>query len=76
MKILKNILTELKKSKWPKGKELLVLSIYLLTNYLLFEPSKDMYMTPSQPGMALAITIVTIPLWIYFLTRTTKINGK
>jgi hypothetical protein len=51
-------------------------SIYLLTNYLLFEPSKDMYMTPSQPGMALAITIVTIPLWIYFLTRTTKIDGK
>ena len=30
MKILKNILTELKKSKWPKGKELLVLSIYAL----------------------------------------------
>ncbi len=49
-------------------------SIYLLTNYLLYEPSTDMYMTPSQPAMSLSIALIAIPFWVYFLIKTNKIK--
>lgn len=52
------------------------LSIYLLTNYLLFEPNSDMYSTPSAPAMVIGITILTIPLWVYFLNRTMRLKEE
>lgn len=52
------------------------LSIYLLTNYLLFEPNSDMYSTPSAPAMVIGITIFTIPLWIYFLNKTMELKEE
>jgi len=51
-------------------------SIYLVTNFFLFEPTKDMYSTPSAPAMTCVIMIFSIPLWIYFLNRTTQLKEK
>ncbi len=51
-------------------------SIYLVTNFFLFEPTKDMYSTPSAPAMTCVIMIISIPLWIYFLNRTTQLKEK
>lgn len=51
-------------------------SIYLLTNYLLFEPTTEMYSTPPSPAMTCTIMIISIPLWIYFLNRTIQLKEK
>lgn len=48
--------------------------IYNLTNFLVFEPTKNMYSTPEAPAMPLAITLIAIPLWIYFLRKTTELK--
>ncbi len=51
-------------------------SIYLLTNYFLFEITDETYSTPSAPAMALAFMIFIIPLWIYFLRKTTQLKEE
>lgn len=51
-------------------------SIYLLTNFLLFEISEDTYSTPTSPAMALAFMLFIIPLWIYFLKKTTQLKEE
>lgn len=51
-------------------------SIYLITNFLLFEPTKDIYSTPTSPAMTCSIMIISIPLWIYFLNRTIQLKEK
>ncbi len=51
-------------------------SIYLLTNYFLFEISQDTYSTPTAPAMALAFVIFVIPLWVYFLKKTTQLKEE
>ena len=55
---------------------LIPLTIYLLTSFFLFEPSPDMYYSPSAPAMSTATMITTIPLWIYFLKKTTELKEK
>lgn len=49
-------------------------SIYQLTNYLLFEPDTSIYSTPQAPAMAIAVTVIALPLWIYFLQKTMNLK--
>lgn len=51
-------------------------SIYLLTNFFLFEITEDTYSTPTAPAMALAFMLFVIPLWIYFLKKTTQLKEE
>lgn len=51
-------------------------SIYLVTNYFLFEIAEDTYSTPPAPAMALAFMIFIIPLWVYFLKKTTQLKEE
>jgi hypothetical protein len=49
-------------------------SIYQLTNFFLFNKQISSYATPEAPAMALSITILVIPLWIFFLKQTAKLK--
>ena len=50
------------------------ISIYQLTNYLL--ESSSTYNTPEAPAMALAVVVLTLPLWILFLNKTIHLKEK
>jgi hypothetical protein len=54
----------------------LVISISLLSNYIVFESSASSYQTPTAPAMAIALAILTIPLWIYFMLKTLKLKEE
>lgn len=49
-------------------------AIYQLVNYILFEVDKDTYTTYPAPAMAIAIVLLAVPLWLYFLRETTKLK--
>lgn len=49
-------------------------AIYNLTNYLLFEAGTNIYSTPDSPAMAIAVALISIPLWIFFLNKTTQLK--
>ena len=51
-------------------------SIYQLTNFLLAETDKNTYSTPEAPAMALAIALMSVPLWIVFLKKTSDIKEE
>lgn len=51
-------------------------SIYQLTNFLLAEPEKYVHSTPEAPAMALGVAILSVPLWIYFLKKTSDIKDE
>ncbi len=51
-------------------------SIYQLTNYLITNPESYAYSTPEAPAMAIAIAITSLPLWIYFLNRTSNLREE
>jgi hypothetical protein len=52
------------------------MSIYQITNYLIADPSTYSYNTPEAPATAIAIVLLTVPLWILFLNRTINIKEK
>ncbi len=49
-------------------------AIYQLANYLITKPEDYTYSTPEAPATAIAVVILTLPLWIYFLGKTSKIK--
>lgn len=49
-------------------------AIYQTTNYFLFESGSNMYSTPSAPATSIAVAVLSVPLWIYFLRETTKLK--
>lgn len=51
-------------------------SIYQLTNFLLAEPEKYVQSTPEAPAMVLGVAILSVPLWIYFLKKTSDIKEE
>jgi len=51
-------------------------SIYQLTNFLLAEPEKYVHSTPEAPAMTLAIAFLSVPLWIFFLKKTSDIKEE
>lgn len=51
-------------------------SIYQLTNYLLTKPENYSYSTPEAPAMAIALVILSLPLWIYFLGKTSNLKDE
>lgn len=52
------------------------ISIYQLTNYLLENSSNYTYNTPEAPAIALAVVVLTLPLWILFLNKTIHLKEK
>jgi cellobiose-specific phosphotransferase system component IIC len=54
----------------------LVISISLLSNYLVFTAYSSAYQTPEAPGMAISLAVLTIPLWIYFMLKTIKLKEE
>ncbi|MDD2270215.1 MAG: hypothetical protein PHG60_01360 [Candidatus Dojkabacteria bacterium] len=51
-------------------------SIYQLTNFLLLKPENYSYSTPDAPGMAIGMAVLSLPLWIYFLSKTSGTQKK
>ncbi len=51
-------------------------SIYQLTNYLLTKPENYSYSTPAAPAMAIAMVLLSLPLWIYFLGKTSNLKDE
>jgi len=51
-------------------------SIYQLTNYLLTKPENYSYSTPEAPAMAIAMVLLSLPLWIYFLGKTSNLKDE
>ena len=51
-------------------------SIYQLTNYLLTKPESYSYSTPEAPAMAIAMVLLSLPLWIYFLGKTSNLKDE
>jgi hypothetical protein len=49
-------------------------AIYQLTNYLLFEPSDTMYSTPYAPAASIIVVLISVPLWIFFLKKTSSLK--
>lgn len=54
----------------------LVISINLLSNYLVFATNSTTTQTPEAPGMAISLAVLTIPIWIYFMLKTLKIREE
>ena len=52
------------------------MSIYQLTTYLMTSVNDYGYNTPEAPATALAVVLLTVPLWILFLRKTTSIKEK
>lgn len=51
-------------------------SIYQLTNYLITDIENYSYSTPEAPAMAIAMVILSLPLWIYFLGKTSNLKDE
>lgn len=51
-------------------------AIYQLTNFILFEPTTNSYSTPVAPATAIALTILAIPLWMFFLRETINLKDE
>jgi hypothetical protein len=51
-------------------------SIYQLTNYLIFQPETYTYSTPTAPAMAIAVALLSVPLWIFFLVKTSNLKEE
>ena len=51
-------------------------SIYQLTNYLITKPENYSYSTPEAPAMAIAVVVLSLPLWIYFLGKTSNLKDE
>ena len=49
-------------------------AIYQLTNYLLFEPVDTMYSTPYAPAVPIFVVLISVPLWIFFLKKTSSLK--
>ena len=51
-------------------------AIYQLTNYLITDPINYTYSTPEAPAMAIGIVLLSLPLWIFFLNKTSNIKEE
>ena len=49
-------------------------AIYQVINFLLFEMDTSIYSTPSAPALAIAVVLISVPLWIYFFKETVKLK--
>ncbi len=49
-------------------------SIYQLTNFLFLNKEISAYSTPEAPAMSIAIAILAVPLWIFFLKKTASLK--
>lgn len=49
-------------------------SIYLTTSYLMTKPAEYAYSTPQAPALALAIAVLSLPLWITYLRKTSNLK--
>jgi hypothetical protein len=52
------------------------LSIYQLTNYIIFQPDTYSYMSPTPPALIIGFALISLPLWIYFLLKTSKLKEE
>lgn len=54
------------------------MAIYQLTNYLIIPVAEYGYSTPQAPAGALAVVLLTVPLWVLFLKKTMSVkeNGE
>ncbi len=51
-------------------------SIYQLTNFVFLNEDISQYSTPEAPAMALAIAVLAVPLWIFFLKETANLKEE
>jgi hypothetical protein len=51
-------------------------SIYLTTSYLMTNPAEYSYSTPDAPAIAIAIAVLSLPLWITYLRKTSSIKEE
>lgn len=51
-------------------------SIYLTTSYLMTKPVEYAYSTPDAPAVAIAIAVLSLPLWITYLRKTSSIKEE
>jgi hypothetical protein len=51
-------------------------AIYQFANYLVFDAQNISHSTPTAPAMAIALAILSLPLWIFFLFKVSNMKEK
>ena len=52
------------------------IAIYQTANFFLISSNQDVYYTPAAPASTIAVVLLSIPLWLFFLRKTIQLKEE